>query len=679
MTDRQLLAEYARSGSERAFAELVGRHAGMVHATCRRVLGDTPAAEDAVQAAFLVLVRKARSLPAGASVAGWLYRTAELAARDALKSERRRARREKEAATMREKSRAPEASWADLRPELDAAIAALPGREQEALVLRYLCGRSEQEVCAELGAPQSTVATRIASALERLRRTLSRRGVALSSAALGGMLAAQAAPAAPAGLAGSIVAVCSGQAAASGAAAALADGTARALVWAKAKLAATALCAAAVVAGGGALAVHRFAPANAPASMDDDPAVIARLAALGEGCSLRLDGFRVLGVDRTPEDRKLREACRFGPGYRHRCNVMPWAADRGTALYCGSNHKSYHVNDVWEFSLGANAWRRLVASDGENHFSPALWSAAAKYGRDSERNLERWRDWMSRNLEVAGGSLRTTGNGGPFSAYMTWDQLAYDRDRGRLYWMVSGGSRHADVKDYALATGQDAAELARRIEPGTTLWWFDVKSRRWSRQLGDGLRPRTQGMGGTLRYVPEAGGLIWYVSAENTTPYEYDMWVYDADANSWRNLAPNGGASMKALCAAGAAPGSGIQSAYSPDHGMLVAVGGTITWTYDCAADWWERSAEDPANDAHDMTTVFAYDRAARAFLLAQPQRGTLRAYDPIAQTWTTASISGPPLPSQTSAGYYDVRLNALVLYDGTGSVWVYRHRRAVR
>ena len=424
--------------------------------------------------------------------------------------------------------------------------------------------------------------------------------------------------------------------------------------------------------------MHHFS-AKPNLSMDDDPAVLAQLATLGEGCSLRLSGFRVLGVEQMPEDRKLRQAYRFGPGYRGRCNVMPYASERGTALYCGSAHKNFHVNDVWEFSLGANAWKRLVASDGENHFAPALWAAAAKYGKDPEHNLGLWRDWTARNLEVAGGSLRTSGNGGPYSPIMTWDQLAYDPERGRLYWMLSGGSHHNSVKDYARATGQDADELVRRIAPGTTLWWFDLETRRWSRQLGEGPRPLTGGMAGTLRYIPEIDRLVWYVSAENTIPYEYDMWSYDAEANVWKNLVPNGGASIKALCAAGAAPGNGIQSAYDPDHGMLVAVGGQDTWAYDCAANWWARVAEDPANAAHDMQTVFVYDRAAKAFLLAQPQLGTLRAYDPIAQTWTTASISGPPLPTRPAAGFYDERLDALVLYDGSASAWVYRHRRAGR
>ena len=91
MTDRELLAEYARSGSERAFAEIVARHSAMVYSACLRVLGDPAAAEDAVQAAFLVLVRKARGVD-GSALAGWLFRTAERSAREVRRARYRRAR-----------------------------------------------------------------------------------------------------------------------------------------------------------------------------------------------------------------------------------------------------------------------------------------------------------------------------------------------------------------------------------------------------------------------------------------------------------------------------------------------------------------------------------------------------------------------------------------------------------
>ena len=80
MTDRELFSKYAASGSSRAFAEIVKRHSAMVYSTCLRVLGDAHAAEDAAQAAFLVLVGKAKKLPKNTVLSGWLFLTAQHAA-----------------------------------------------------------------------------------------------------------------------------------------------------------------------------------------------------------------------------------------------------------------------------------------------------------------------------------------------------------------------------------------------------------------------------------------------------------------------------------------------------------------------------------------------------------------------------------------------------------------------
>ena len=101
-TDRELLAEYAGSRSEAAFAELVRRHAGKVHAAAVRILGDPHAAEDASQAAFLLLARRAARLGGREAVSGWLLKTASFVAAHALRERSRRARREEAAAVHEE-------------------------------------------------------------------------------------------------------------------------------------------------------------------------------------------------------------------------------------------------------------------------------------------------------------------------------------------------------------------------------------------------------------------------------------------------------------------------------------------------------------------------------------------------------------------------------------------------
>src|SRR5689334_18033195 len=99
--DGQLLARYAADRDEAAFAALVARHGPMVLATCRAVLRHEPDVEDAFQATFLVLARKARTVRAGEALGGWLHRVAYRAAIQVGAESRRRHRREAEAAAMR--------------------------------------------------------------------------------------------------------------------------------------------------------------------------------------------------------------------------------------------------------------------------------------------------------------------------------------------------------------------------------------------------------------------------------------------------------------------------------------------------------------------------------------------------------------------------------------------------
>jgi RNA polymerase sigma factor (sigma-70 family) len=276
MTDGELLARYAsgaRSASEAAFAEIVRRHTDGVYAACLRVLGDPGLAQDAAQAVFLVLARKARSLGSGAVLAGWLFLAARQSALALGRREARRQRHEREAGKMRQaEGEKRDASWEEVRPQLDAAVAALPARQREAVVLCYLSGRTQAEAAAEMRCPQSTVSRRISAALEGLRRLLSRRGVELSAGTLGALLAEQAVGPAPAGLAQALQAVCAGQAAASPLVLSLSKGVTKAMLWMKIKTAALVAAATTVAAGGGALAVKGLSaeesarlPALAPA------------------------------------------------------------------------------------------------------------------------------------------------------------------------------------------------------------------------------------------------------------------------------------------------------------------------------------------------------------------------------------------------------------------------------
>jgi len=188
LTDAELVGRYVAGGDETAFAEIARRHGPMVYAACRRQLGG--AAEDAVQAVFMLLAGKARGLSKREALAGWLHGAANLVAREHLRAARRRRRAEKEAAEMRQAEREPAgADWNTVRPEVDAAIGKLPRHYREAVLLSCVEGRPEAEVARELGVPAGTVKSRVSRGLEKLRERLAQRGRVLGVAGLAALLA----------------------------------------------------------------------------------------------------------------------------------------------------------------------------------------------------------------------------------------------------------------------------------------------------------------------------------------------------------------------------------------------------------------------------------------------------------------------------------------------------------
>ena len=180
LSDSSLLDRYLEAdgpGAEHAFSSLVERHGPMVLATCLDLLGDPHEAEDAFQATFLVLSRKAWSIGRRESVAAWLHGVARRVCRKArLGTSRRRARERRVA------ERAP--SWAvdrapdDIGPILHEELGRLPESYRAPIVLCYLEGLTHEQAAARLGWPVGTVKGRMARARDLLRTRLARRGLA---------------------------------------------------------------------------------------------------------------------------------------------------------------------------------------------------------------------------------------------------------------------------------------------------------------------------------------------------------------------------------------------------------------------------------------------------------------------------------------------------------------------
>jgi RNA polymerase sigma factor (sigma-70 family) len=213
--DTELLRRYAEECSEAAFEELVRRRIDLVYSVARRQCGgDTHLAEEVTQRVFADLARKAKTLTGRTVISGWLYRSAQFAASDAVRSERRRRAREQEdflmkeiATGLRSGHRAEENAGTErLRQLLDAALGELSEGDRDAVALRFLEERPWAEVAGVLGLKEDAARKRVTRALDSLQGLLARRGITSTAVALSGALGGQAGVAAPVGLAASVAA-----------------------------------------------------------------------------------------------------------------------------------------------------------------------------------------------------------------------------------------------------------------------------------------------------------------------------------------------------------------------------------------------------------------------------------------------------------------------------------------
>ena len=235
-TDHELLADYARTGSEAAFAQIVARHINLVHSAARRYTGNEAQAEEITQAVFLILARKAGSLSKSVALAGWLYQTARLTAANALKAETRRQLREQEAYMQTQANEADAAVWREIAPLLDDAMGRLGATDRTVLVLRFFEGRTNAETAAALGLAEGAVQRRVLRALEKLRARFAQQGVTQTAQAIAGTVSAHAVQVAPAGLLLK-VSLIAAKGAATTTIATIVKGTLKTMTWTKVKTA----------------------------------------------------------------------------------------------------------------------------------------------------------------------------------------------------------------------------------------------------------------------------------------------------------------------------------------------------------------------------------------------------------------------------------------------------------
>jgi RNA polymerase sigma factor (sigma-70 family) len=321
LSDGELLDRFRGGGEEAAFALLVQRHGSMVLGVCRRVLGDEHDAEDAFQATFLVLARKASSIRRRASVASWLYGVARRIAAKAKVEAARRRRREQRYEEMPRRQPGDEMAYREVRQVLDEELGELPDKYRVPLILCHLESKSQSEAARELGWARATLADRLARGRELLRGRLVRRGLTLStgfltavvtegttSASVPALLVLNTARAAALTGAGK-----SAGAVVSAEAAALAEGAIKTMSTSKLKIAAILVIGLALTTAG--IAGHR--PASAPETPPPADTEKARSDS-GKRVNAASEGFAYTGRVLDPDGKPLAGAklfiCGLTPG-----------------------------------------------------------------------------------------------------------------------------------------------------------------------------------------------------------------------------------------------------------------------------------------------------------------------------------------------------------------------------
>jgi len=358
--DRELLERFSEHRDEAAFCELVRRHETLVMGVCQRILGQTQDAEDAFQATFLLLAKKAQTIRSVESVASWLYGVAQRVAAKAKVAAARRRRRESRAAISDISVIRDHVTWKELKEILDRELGRLPEKYRAPLLLCYLEGKTQDEAACLLGWTASTVHGRVNRGRDLLRRRLIRGGFSLSAGLFASMLSQPSASAATAMLRKATVkAVLHCMAGKTGTIStqvlSLAHEGLPMIVAAKARLSIAALLALTVLAAGAGLFAHQ--PAS---SKDDNKEPAGQSAYSGKQIPEEQQPTR---LDRFGDPLPTEALARLGTvRFRHGSHVggLAYSPDgKQLATYC-QDHAIY----IWDADTGKELRRCLGHTDG---------------------------------------------------------------------------------------------------------------------------------------------------------------------------------------------------------------------------------------------------------------------------------------------------------------------------
>jgi RNA polymerase sigma factor (sigma-70 family) len=473
-SDGALLEQFAGQGDEAAFDTLLRRHGPMVLAVCRRVLGNATDADDAFQATFLVLARKAASVRRCESVGSWLHGVAYRSALKAKTSAARRRHHERQALPMAHREQQTDLAWQELQTVLDEELHRLPEKYRAPFVLCCLEGKSKPEAARQLGWKEGTLSGRLALARQQVRQRLDRRGLALAAVLVGAALPETASAALPEHLARATLQAVVQPAAAGTLAAggALAQGVLHDMVLGKVKLLTAVAVLALLGTGLAALTLVPSAPADEPRS--EPPAAQARPAPPPP----RLDRYG----DPLPADALVRlGTVRFRHGYL--IETVAVAADGKSAV----THGSDNTIRFWDLETGKElrrfrqdrrVWSMALSRNGNTLATAGrlvrLWDVptgkVVRHLPTGEASV------LTQAFSPDGKTLATGGNEQPIRL---WDVasgkelrqcLASEGTSGSLAFSPDGQKLAASKQDgpaarlWEVATGKELTSLGGKVE-----------------------------------------------------------------------------------------------------------------------------------------------------------------------------------------------------------------------
>jgi RNA polymerase sigma factor (sigma-70 family) len=479
VSDRELLERFCLRRDEAAFEALVLRHGPMVLRVCRGALGDDHLAEDAFQATFLVLVRKAAAVRKAASAASWLYKVAYRVALRARASDARRRRLEAQAPRP-EAAPPDDPLWRDVRAVLDEELQRLPEKYQAPLVLCCLEGLARDEAAQRLGWSPGALKGRLERGREALRARLTRRGVALSGA-LGAALLPEGATRAAVPVALTEATVRSAGALAAGGQAAgvippragdLARGVARAMTLARLKVVAALLL----------VTVPLAAAARGILTGDEPQAQRAQEARPADAGPAR----PALGrVDRYGDPLPTDAVARLGTNrfrHMHTISGLAFSAD-GKKVLSGSWDNTVRL---WDAATGKELCR---LSGSKDSFSSVAVSpdGALLAGGDMHRTLYIWDAATGKelrrveNLENTVFGLRFAPDGKSLAGLSGDTVRVWDAATGAELRRLKGPKQ--DMRPFAISP--DLKTFAAGLDGGSLLLW-DLTTGKETRRIPSG-------------------------------------------------------------------------------------------------------------------------------------------------------------------------------------------------